>query len=250
MKQLTLTHEDIFTGNLILVNEKYGYRGISRDFLVPVHDSAPDILLNRCAVTLLSRLMAEIGGWKHIVPVSGWRSQEEQQQIWDDSLKENGLDFTQKFVAILGHSEHQTGLAIDLGLKQEHVDFLCPEFPYSGICQTFREKAAKYGFILRYPAGKEHVTGIAHEPWHFRYVGAPHAEIMVQNGLCLEEYIDFIKQFSYEDNPYRFTGGSQTILVSYIRAEDTKTLPELPDNLPYTVSGNNTDGFILTEWRE
>lgn len=249
MRQLTLTEKNIHTGSLVLVNRAYGWQGTSHDFPVPVRDDTPDILFNRCAVTLLSRLMEGIDGWRHIVPVSGWRSQEEQQRIWDDSLKENGLEFTQKFVALPGHSEHQTGLAIDLGLRQEHVDFICPEFPYTGICQTFRERAAKYGFILRYPAGKESVTGIGHEPWHFRYVGAPHAEIMARHGLCLEEYIDFLKQFTFQDQPYSFADGNRIIYVSYIRAEEKNTLLELPENLPYTVSGNNTDGYILTEWR-
>ncbi|MFQ9411875.1 MAG: D-alanyl-D-alanine carboxypeptidase family protein [Evtepia gabavorous] len=61
--------------------------------------------------------MAAIGGWKEIVPVSGWRALEEQQAIWEDSLAENGLPFTQTYVAYPGHSEHQTGLAIDLGRR-------------------------------------------------------------------------------------------------------------------------------------
>ena len=249
MKPLTLTQESIHTGSLVLVNLEFGWKDTSRSLLMPVCDDTPEILLDRTAATLLSRLMAEIDGWRYIVPVSGWRSQDEQQQIWDDSMKENGEEFTRKFVAFPGHSEHQTGLAIDLGLRQEHVDFICPEFPDTGICQTFREKAAKYGFILRYPAGKESVTGIGHEPWHFRYVGAPHAEIMVSHGLCLEEYIGFIKHFSFHHKPYQITEGSRTTFVSYIRAESGETSLELPDSLPYTVSGNNSDGFIFTEWR-
>lgn len=250
MKQLILAQEKIHNGSLILVNQEHECPAASHDFPVPVLDNTPDVLLNRSAATLLSRLMEEIDGWRHIIPVSGWRSQEEQQRIWDDSLQENGLEFTQKFVALPGHSEHQTGLAIDLGLRQEHVDFICPEFPYTGICQTFREKAPKYGFVLRYPAGKESVTGIGHEPWHFRYVGAPHAEIMTKCGLCLEEYIDFIKQFTFQNKPCLFTDRDQTFFVSYIRAEGKQTMLELPDDLPYTVSGNNIDGFILTEWRK
>ena len=96
-----------------------------------------------------------IGGWNHIAPVSGWRSQEEQQSIWNESTEENGADFTAKYVAQPGHSEHQTGLAIDLGLRREKLDFIRPSFPYSGICEIFRQKAARYGFIERYPAGKE-----------------------------------------------------------------------------------------------
>ena len=250
MKQLILTQDKIHIGSLILVNQEYGCSITSHDFPVPVLDNAPNVLLNRSAGALLSQLMEEIGGWRHIVPVSGWRSLEEQQNIWNDSIKENGVEFTRKYLALPGHSEHQTGLAIDLGLIQEHVDFICPEFPYTGICQTFREKAPKYGFVLRYPEGKESVTGIGHEPWHFRYVGVPHAEIMTTHGLCLEEYIAFLKQFTFRDNLCLFTESNRTFLVSYIRAEGEQTLLELPKNHPYTISGNNTDGFIITEWRE
>ncbi len=248
-KKVTLPREGIHSGSLILVNAQYRFQGKNNDLLIPVHDPFPDILLNRRAVVLLSELMQEIDGWRHIVPVSGWRSQEEQQAIWDDTVKESGLEFTRKYVAVPGHSEHQTGLAIDLGLKQEHVDFICPEFPYTGICQTFREKAAKYGFILRYPAGKEHVTGIGHEPWHFRYVGAPHAEIMSSKGLTLEEYTDFLTRFPYGDMPYQHVSGNKTIYISYIRADQGETTLNLPENLPYSLSGNNKDGYILTEWR-
>ena len=79
-------------------------------------------------------------------------------------------------------SEHQTGLAIDLGLASEEIDVIRPNFPYSGVCAAFRKQAADYGFILRYPAGKEAVTGIAYEPWHFRYVGVPHARFMLNRG--------------------------------------------------------------------
>ena len=92
-------------------------------------------------------------------------------------------------MALPGHSEHQTGLAIDLGLRGPEIDFIRPDFPYEGVCQRFRERAADFGFVERYPAGKEAVIGIAHEPWHFRYVGPSHAREMVHRGLVLEEYL-------------------------------------------------------------
>ena len=130
------------------------------------------------------------GGEGQIVPVSGWRSREEQQRIWDDTLAKEGEAFTRQYVACPGCSEHQTGLAIDLGLAAPHIDFIRPDFPDTGVCRAFREQAGKYGFILRYPAGKEHITGIAHEPWHFRYVGTPHSAIMTRLGLTLEEYLE------------------------------------------------------------
>ena len=105
------------------------------------------------------------------------------------SLAENGREFTEQYVARPGCSEHQTGLAIDLGLRLPEIDFIRPYFPYDGLAGRFRQLAAEYGFVERYPQGKEAVCGIAHEPWHFRYVGRPHALIMQKRGLTLEEYL-------------------------------------------------------------
>ena len=175
--------------SLILVNSQHAYSPDTKQDLIPVHEDQPDILLEREAVCALSSIMEQLGGWEFIVPVSGWRSLVEQLEIYAKSLQENGPEFTAKFVAMPGHSEHQTGLAIDLGLRQPDIDFIRPAFPYEGICQKFRELAPAFGFIERYPAGKEHITGIAHEPWHFRYVGMPHSEIMTFKGLTLEEYL-------------------------------------------------------------
>lgn len=174
---------------LILVNLQHSCPADMAHDLIPVSLEYPQILLEREAVRALSRLMERLDGWKYIVPVSGWRSLREQQAIYDESIREHGPEFTRQFVALPGHSEHQTGLAVDLGLRQEKVDFIRPAFPYQGVCQAFRELAPAYGFIERYPAGKEAVTGIAHEPWHFRFVGTPHAQAMTRAGLVLEEYL-------------------------------------------------------------
>ena len=128
------------------------------------------------------------------MPVSGWRSHREQQKIWDDTIAEKGELFTRKYVAVPGCSEHETGLAIDLAENAPEIDFICPEFPRTGICGKFRERAPHYGFIERYPKGKESVTGIGAEPWHFRYVGLPHSLIMTGLGLVLEEYVGLITE--------------------------------------------------------
>lgn len=174
---------------LVLVNLEHKYPANSMHNLLSVSEEFPEIFLEKEAAQSLSKLMDELDGWKAIVPVSGWRSMREQEEIYRDSLAENGREFTEKYVALPGHSEHQTGLAIDLGLRQDEVDFIRPAFPYDGICQKFRQLAPRFGFVERYPEGKESVTGIAHEPWHFRYVGRPHAEKMTQLGLTLEEYL-------------------------------------------------------------
>lgn len=174
---------------LILVNRQHP---ISRepDDLVSASTEHAEIKLRRAAQTALAELLRAIGSGDKIVPVSGYRSQEEQTAIYESSLVENGLAFTEKYVAFPGCSEHQTGLAIDLALNQDVIDFIRPNFPYDGICDEFRNLAPKFGFIERYPKGKEQITGIAHEPWHFRYVGCPHAEIMTMQNMALEEYIE------------------------------------------------------------
>ncbi|GAB6108333.1 M15 family metallopeptidase [Fusibacter bizertensis] len=252
MKTITLLEKSIYSGDLILVNGKHPYHPeFSESTPVSVRVDCDSILLDRKVTVLLSNLMAEIDGWREITAVSGWRSIQEQQELYDQSILENGIDFTVQFVAKPNHSEHHTGLAIDLGLKKTNIDFIRPDFPYSGICQTFRDKAIHYGFIERYPKGKKAVTGIAHEPWHFRYIGAPHAAIINKQGLTLEEYHDFLKQFIYGKNYFTYQVGRQIIAVSYIEATTKEKLTiEIEDDVPYSISGNNMDGFILTEWRK
>lgn len=243
MKTVLLKCENIYKGYLILVNREYRYHEQHQELAHAGVWNGEEILYESRATHALNSLMEEIGGWEHIVPVSAWRSMEEQQHIWDQSLSESGQEFTEKYVAVPGHSEHQTGLAIDLGLMQEEIDFIRPYFPYEGICQTFRQKAVKYGLIQRYQEEKQSVTQIGHEPWHFRYVGTPHAEIMAQRGLALEEYIVFLKDYRYGKNPFTF----QNHKISFVKAEHKITEIAIDDTQPYCISGNNCDGFIVTE---
>ncbi len=71
-------------------------------------------------------------------------------------------------------------MAIDLALNEGNIDFICPKFPYYGICQNFRNIAPKYGFIERYKDEKKAITKISKEEWHFRYVGYPHSKIITE----------------------------------------------------------------------
>ena len=250
MKVFAIPEKSVYAGNLILVNGQHPCHSENVESALVSAHSDSGILLERRTAVLLSKLMSSIDGWARISAVSGWRSRREQQEIYDRSLRDNGTVFTEQFVARPDHSEHQTGLAIDLGIKKADLDFICPDFPYSGICQTFREKAVDYGFIERYPEGKEAITGIAHEPWHFRYVGAPHAAIMTALCLTLEEYCAFLKRYPRGEKSFLYRAGNQEIEVSYVKAAvGTDTEFEMEDGLPYSVSGNNMDGFVLTEWR-
>lgn len=247
MNALFLSENDIYKGDLILVNQHHPYHENDNVPFIPVREKS-DILLKRDVVRLLSDLMEKISGWQSITPVSGWRSMKEQQAIWNQSLEENGLEFTQTYVAVPGHSEHQTGLAIDLGLRMPDIDFIRPDFPYSGICQQFRNQASEYGFIERYPRGKEAVTCIGHEPWHFRYVGIPHAIVMKEQEMVLEEYMEFLKQYPYGEKPYLHRSKGYEFKISYLKVEDRDRISLISGSAhPYLISGNNIDGFIITE---
>lgn len=249
MKSITLNKEKIHTGNLALINAQYPLRDTAVTDLAPADPSFPDILMRRNAANLLQLILDKISAKKAIVPVSGYRSFAEQKSIFDDSLKENGEEFTRKYVALPNHSEHQTGLAIDLGLNRSKIDFIRPGFPYKGICNEFRKAAPDYGFIQRYAKGKEEITGISHEPWHFRYVGYPHSKIIEENDFSLEEYILFIKSFR-EHNRYIYHGKDSTITeVYYVPAANNETEISFPDSSAFQISGNNIDGFIVTVWR-
>lgn len=235
----------IHNGLLILVNAEHPIQHMERPILAPAVPGS-DILLDTRAAAMLSGLISRIGAAGEIVPVSGWRSEAEQREIWDGSMRESGEEFTRKYVALPGCSEHQTGLAIDLALRADNIDFIRPEFPYDGVCGRFRALAADYGFVERYQSGKEGVTGIGAEPWHFRYVGRPHARIMCELGLCLEEYVEYLRAYPYPERLLEVRGEVYEAEVGFAGARDALGLPDAP----YQVSGNNVDGYIYTLWRK
>ena len=123
---------------------------------------------------------------------SAYRSVTEQQRIMDDFTKEYGEDYAKKTVAEPGHSEHHTGLALDLYLiiDGKNVDENEDMIQYTEIWDKIHKKLADYGFILRYLQDKEHITGYGYEPWHIRYLDDTEAakEIMGQ-GLTYEGYL-------------------------------------------------------------
>ena len=130
--------------------------------------------------------------------ISGYRSEEYQQLLWERDISREmgqGLDYESakakvgQTLALPGCSEHSTGLAADLGT--EHAEDVEPELYKTPVGKWLCANAADFGFILRYPRMKEHLTGISYEPWHYRYVGREAAKLMTENGICLEEFLPF-----------------------------------------------------------
>lgn len=239
MRTYRFTPELLGSGDLILVNGEHPLRQ-APEGLTPVPGGGADCLLLPRAARAVSDTLAVLECGERIVPVSAFRSHGEQIQLYADCLRENGPEYTAQFVAKPGCSEHETGLAIDLGENREEIDFIAPAFPYQGVCHGFRLLAPRFGLIQRYEAGKEPVTGIGEEPWHFRYVGTPHSEIMVQEGLNLEEYVDWLRRFSPR-MPLR--RGRTTVFFLPYQEQGAFSLPDGPG---VTVSGNNVDGCIVT----
>lgn len=119
---------------------------------------------------------------------SGFRSYSLQSQIYNKNCYMYGQEITDTFSARPGFSEHQSGLAID-------VNTISDDFAYTPEAAWLAENCWKYGFIIRYPLGKEHITGYKYEPWHIRFVGFDMAKKIYSSGLTLEEYFGIDSQY-------------------------------------------------------
>lgn len=118
---------------------------------------------------------------------SGYRSYYTQASLYASYVENYGKDAADKYSAKPGQSEHQTGLSMDITC--EAVNFkLDTTFGDTEEGKWVAENANRYGFIIRYPKGKEEITGYAYEPWHIRYLGVDLAEKVYESGLTLEEY--------------------------------------------------------------
>lgn len=121
-----------------------------------------------------------------LIGISGYRSYSYQENLYNMSLRGEG-SYNSDYVALPGYSEHQTGLAIDI-LSKDYM-FLDEGFKYTEAYKWIKDNSYKYGFIIRYPEGKEDITGYPFEPWHLRYVGVQNAKKIVKRGCTLEEYL-------------------------------------------------------------
>ena len=119
---------------------------------------------------------AQADGVSGFIITSGYRSRTNQEEIYAESID--------GFAAKPGESEHETGLAFDVVAMGDENFALTPQFEWLSV------HCATYGFIIRYPEGKENITGISYESWHYRYVGVSVAKEIMQRGITLEEYLN------------------------------------------------------------
>lgn len=186
----------VHDSNLILVNKEHG---LPEDYTVDIH------WLNNGRVAVADEMYDALSAMltdgsvdgREFVVASGYRSYEQQQELLEEdiqaSMEKYGLTWQEAYdkesqeTMPEGHSEHETGLAVDLvALDYQMLD---AAQEYTEENQWLQEHCQEYGFILRYPRGKENVTGISYESWHFRYVGTDAAKEIMERGITLEEYL-------------------------------------------------------------
>lgn len=132
---------------------------------------------------------AKQAGYK-IMAFSSFRSYEYQQTLYEKYIAKDGQENADRYSARPGHSEHQTGLAFDIGEVGREDLWLTEEFGETPAGKWLAENAHNYGFVLRYPKGKEEITGFMYESWHFRYLGVETAKEVYEAGVTLEEYLN------------------------------------------------------------
>ena len=254
-ENVSVSNEDVHAGDLILVNTDTAYVEENPTEIVSIYDhktdnyhvSGTETSLRQPALDALNQMLDAFyvaTGHQDMIVISGYRTTQQQQELYDADLAETG-EQTSTRVALPGHSEHESGYALDFSLYTDGVQY---DYDGTGEYAWINENCAHYGYVLRYAEDKQETTGIQAEPWHYRYVGQPHATYMMENNVCLEEYLTLLKNYT-ADEPLSITNWDGEIYQVYYVAADTSTdstYVMVPPDAKYTISGNNSDGFIVT----
>ena len=161
-----------YVNGIMIANKSYG---------LP-EDYCPGEIVHEADVAYdeMKAAAAKAGVSLHIV--SGFRDYETQEVIYNRYVAQDGKAAADRYSARPGHSEHQTGYSMDL-------NSLSTSFGQTTEGKWLAQNCWKYGFIIRYPQGKENITGYMYEPWHVRYLGKDTAKAVYESGLTLEEYL-------------------------------------------------------------
>lgn len=219
----------------VLVNKEIG---LPKDY-IPSDLTVPNVLFNypqidekkhlrKEAALALEELFTEAANQGHILyAISGYRSYQRQYEIFTHNVKYQGLEHTTKYSAIPGYSEHQTGLSMDVSTKGMRYR-LEASFANTKEGIWLAENSYKFGFTIRYPKDKSHITGYSYEPWHLRYVGKELALELYEGNITLEEYYNFTPKADYTDSL-----SYDTLIDEYgIEAEDITKPTYVPTPTP------------------
>lgn len=193
-------------------------------------DRMADYMINMIAAAAKDGINLEV--------VSAYRTIEYQQQNFDNSVQQrmdNGMTYdeayadTAKEVAFPGKSEHNAGLSADI-MSDEYTSMDDDGFKNTKAYEWLSQHAAEYGFILRYPEGKEAETGIIYEPWHYRFVGIYYANEIKNSGLCLEEYFESKGWLDENGKAIKMTGPVEEPAETTVTTVPAETAPTEPQS--------------------
>ena len=255
---VVLTEDDVKKGILILVNRNHPFAFTAEYELIDLFTYKSSaykfrddgMMFAPFAGEKLNEMLVDFynrTGIGDINIISAFRDIETQQRIYNSRLEyyNGNVETTEKWVALPGASEHHTGLAVDFGIYTSDGESY--DYDGKGEYAWINENCWKYGFIVRYDSAKTDITGIAYEPWHFRYLGLPHAEIISHTDFCYEEYIAYLKAYPQNGEHLFFTSYTgEKYEIFFVRSEGEKTEIKIEKGADYFISGNNDDGFIVT----
>lgn len=229
-QQITVTPQQVYTGDTVLINHTHAIQqeptNIQQWQQEQLALGSADLSLHIHAPLTAMLTAAQQDGVDQFVMNNGYRSVADQQLLYEQKGSELALP--------AGYSEHHLGLAVDINSRNGLME-------HTAEGAWLAENSWAYGFILRYPADKTEITGIAYEAWHFRYVGLPHSYIMQKENWALEEYITYLQQHKQ----YRTTYNDIAYEVQYVPVSAPTTVEILKDVL-YNVSGDNAGGVLIT----
>lgn len=175
--------QPLYIDGIVVVNKKYG---LPQDYRAPEE-------LEKDAIDAAKRMMKSAEEDGVVIKIrSGYRSYSIQSTLYNNYVRRDGKEAADKYSAVPGYSEHQTGLAFDF-TTSDTITSIGDWFTDTIQAKWLYENAYKYGFIIRYPEGKEDITGYQYESWHYRYIGEENSIHFAMNNLTLEEYLGLDK---------------------------------------------------------
>lgn len=221
--------ENVLKDTLALINNEHEYRyDTNQGGLENLYDKGGPFSLNSSSLSLTRDTRLALSDW-----INDFKS--------TSTVNKNVIILEAFYADPEGHSEHQSGLCVDMKMWD---GVSTTQIKDSAECSWLLDNAHNYGFILRYPEGKEELTGVADEPDHFRYIGVAHATAMKQNRInCFETYIDYLKKFTFWGEHLYVTCENGDKYEIYFSTSNTITVPT---DREYTISSNNVDGYIVT----
>lgn len=234
--EFALSKEDISKGLLSIYTEKSPANSADQGTMVDLNEEKNEfyslvdeqVFLNDEAADAFNRMMEDYANKTGLADFIVYGT--------TDTFTDEGSYCPESF------SESKAGYCVDLALNAYGNVLTYDGYDAEG---WVVENCWKYGFIVRYPENKKEKTGKDYCPWHLRYVGEIHSAIMTQKKMCLEEYVDFLEQYTF-DEPYSFTFNENSYQIYSVSGDGDTLDTRVPISGKYEISGDNRNSFIIT----